>query len=63
MAMIKIRGPQGSWKGPYFTWRPVRDIHGQRHWLRKIYRRELNQYVWPPQGWEYGTLFDYLRDL
>jgi hypothetical protein len=45
-----------------FAWKPVKDIHGKRHWLKKIYRRELNQYVWPPQGWEYGNMFDVLRD-
>ena len=60
--MIKFRGPQGPWEGPIFVWKPVKDIHGKRHWLKKVYRRELNQYVWPPQGWEYGNMFDVLRD-
>lgn len=60
--MIKFRGPQGPWEGPIFVWKPVKDIHGKRHWLKKVYRRELNQYVWPPQGWEYGNMLDVLRD-
>jgi len=45
-----------------FVWKPVRDIHGKRHWLKKVYRREKNRMVWPQQGWEYGTIFDVLRD-
>jgi hypothetical protein len=60
--MIQFRGPGGPWKGPFFTWRPVRDIHGRRHWLRKVYRREKNRMVWPSQGYEYGTLFDVVKD-
>ena len=59
---MNFRGPQGPWKGPVFVWKPVKDIHGKRHWLKKVYRRECNQYVWPPQGWEYGNVFDVLRD-
>lgn len=59
--MMNFRGPQGPWE-PMFAWKPVKDIHGKRHWLKKIYRRELNQYVYPPQGWEYGNMFDVLRD-
>jgi hypothetical protein len=60
--MIKFRGPQGPWE-PVFVWKPVKDIHGKRHWLKKVYRRELNQYVWPPRGWEYGNVFDVLKDV
>ncbi len=60
-AGLTWRGPQGPWQS-MFAWLPVRDIHGHRHWLRKIYRRERNKYVMPFQGWEYGTIFDYLRD-
>jgi hypothetical protein len=59
--MIRFRGPQGPWE-PVFAWKPVKDIHGRRHWLKKIYRRELNQYVWPPKGWEYGTGADFIID-
>ena len=58
--MIKFRGPQGPWK-PYFTWRPRR-INGRWHWLTTIYRRELNEYVWPPQGYEFGTGADFIID-
>jgi hypothetical protein len=59
--MIKFRGPQGPWE-PVFAWRPIRDIHGRRLWLKRVFRREKNVYVWPPQGWEYGTTLDVLRD-
>ena len=55
------RGPQGPWL-PCFAWRPRRDIHRQWHWLSKIYRRERNRMVYPSQGWEYGTVFDVVRD-
>lgn len=58
--MIKFRGPEGPWK-PYFTWRPRR-INGQWHWLTTIYRRELNEYVWPPQGYEFGDDGDFIFD-
>jgi hypothetical protein len=54
-------GPQGPWE-PYFAWRPRQDIHGAWHWLGRIYRRERNRMVYPSQGWEYGTVFDVLRD-
>lgn len=59
--MIRFRGPGGPWE-PVFAWKPVRDIHGQRHWLRRIYRRERNRMVWPPQGYEFGTVFDVIKD-
>jgi hypothetical protein len=60
--MINFRGPQGPWE-PVFAWKPVRDIHGRRLWLKSIFRREKNRMVWPPQGWEYGTMLDVLRDI
>lgn len=59
---VKFRGPQGPWEGPMFAWKPVYDIHGQRHWLTRVYRREKNRMIWPQQGWEYGTVFDVLKD-
>ena len=59
--MIRYTGPQGPWE-LVFAWKPVRDIHGKRHWLRKIYRREKSRVIYPWQGWEYGTLFDVLKD-
>ena len=55
------RSLAGPWR-PYFAWRPHRDIHGQLHWLGRIYRRARNRMVYPPQGWEYGTAFDVIRD-
>lgn len=59
--MSHFRGPQGLWEST-FAWKPVKDIHGRRHWLSKVYRREKNKFVLPFQGWEYGTLFDVLKD-
>lgn len=56
---------QGSAAGPWqpeFAWRPRKDIHGQWHWLKQVYRRERNIVVYPHQGWEYGTAFDVIKD-
>ena len=60
--MMNFRGPQGPWEGPMFVWKPVKDIHGRWCWLHSVYRRERNRIVWPHQGWEYGTVFDVLKD-
>jgi hypothetical protein len=60
--MIRYKGPQGPWES-MFAWKPVRDIHGRRHWLKSMFRREKNRMVWPPQGYEYGTALDVLKDL
>lgn len=50
------------WK-PWFAWYPVR-VHGNRVWLKKIYRRSINTYVdmddW--SRYEYGTVFDVIKD-
>ena len=47
----------------WFAWRPVK-IHGRRVWLKTVYRRCINTYVdyddW--SRYEYGTLFDVLKD-
>lgn len=59
-AGLTWRGPQGPWQ-PEFAWKPKR-INGRWYWLTTVYRRERNKYVMPSQGWEYGTIFDYLRD-
>jgi hypothetical protein len=58
--MIKFKGPQGPWE-PYYTRKPLK-VNGRWYWFTTVYRRELNQYVWPPQGYEYGDQFDALRD-
>jgi hypothetical protein len=51
--------PWQSW----FAWRPVK-IHGQRKWLKTVYRRCINTYVdmddW--KRYEYGTIFDVIKD-
>lgn len=50
------------WK-PWFAWRPVK-IHGERVWLKTVYRRCINTYVdyddW--ERYEYGNIFDVLKD-
>ena len=53
---------KGSWQ-PWFAWRPV-TIHGRRVWLKKVYRRWINTYV-DMEDWtryEYGTIFDVIKD-
>jgi len=59
-AGVTWRGPEGPWQ-PKFAWKP-KHIDGRWYWLTTVYRRERNKYVMPFQGWEYGTIFDYLRD-
>jgi len=52
----------GPWQ-QWFAWRPVK-IKGERVWLETICRRKINTYVdyddWA--RYEYGTLFDVLRN-
>lgn len=62
MGINIFKGPQGPWE-PVFVWKPVKDIHGQWHWLKRIYRRERNVVVYPSQGYEYGNAFDLLKDI
>ena len=48
------------WK-KWFAWYPVR-VHGQRTWLKTVYRRKVTRYV-DTDSWsiyEYGTVFDLL---
>jgi hypothetical protein len=51
-----------AWK-PWWAWRPVK-VHSRWAWLRQVYRRRLNDYVdyddW--SRYEYGTIFDVLKD-
>ena len=52
----------GPWK-QWFAWYPVK-VHGQRVWLKTVCRRKTNVYV-DAEGWtryEYGTVFDLLKD-
>lgn len=53
---------RSPWK-QWFAWRPVK-IHGKRVWGKTVYRRCINTYVdfddW--SHYEYGTLFDLLKD-
>jgi hypothetical protein len=50
------------WK-PWFAWRPVK-VHGERVWLKTVYRRCINTYVdydnW--ERYEYGNIFDMLGE-
>lgn len=51
-----------EWK-PWFAWRPVQTISGDRVWWRQIYRQVGNSYV-DHDGWTwyfYGTEFDVLK--
>ena len=57
------QGVTGSSWEEWYAWHPVTDIHGERHWLKKIYRK----YNWAksteqPFGkeYDYGTIFDVL---
>ena len=49
---------------PWFAWRPVTTVGGDRVWCRKIYRKAHQHYdgvqVW--HTYEYGTEFDILRN-
>ena len=50
------------WK-KWFAWHPV-IVHGNRVWLKTVYRRKINTYV-DMDDWaryEYGTIFDVLTD-
>ena len=47
----------------WFAWHPVKDVNGRWHWLSKVYRR----YSWVKsdtfnKGYDYGTLFDVIKD-
>ena len=49
----------------WYAWYPVKDIHGQRHWLKKVYRK----YNWAKsteqpfgKNYDYGTIFDVLNN-
>jgi hypothetical protein len=57
---IYFSGPEGPWV-PMFAWKPVK-IKNRWYWLTKVFRREKNILVIPYQGYEYGDMFDVLRD-
>lgn len=57
---LNIRGPQGPWR-PVFAYKPVK-IKNKWYWLKTVYIREKNIVVLPHQGYEYGDVFDVLRD-
>lgn len=49
----------------WFAWKPVVDIHGERWWMKTVYRRlgkatYANVITGP--YYEYGTIFDVLKD-
>lgn len=56
------RPPKGDWE-QWFAWYPVK-VKGKRRWLTKVCRRvrmhreDVNIYA----GYEYGDLFDVLRE-
>ena len=52
----------GPWE-KWFAWYPVK-VHGQRTWMKIVYRRKIKTYV-DMEYWthyQYGTLFDLLTD-
>jgi hypothetical protein len=55
----RAHAPWRAW----FAWHPVR-VHGQWTWLKTVYRYCTNNYVdqedWP--RFQYGTIFDVVRD-
>ena len=57
LARKVVIGPWTKW----FAWYPVK-VHGQRTWLKTVYRRKVTRYV-DTDSWsiyEYGTAFDLL---
>lgn len=49
---------------PWFAWRPVTTISGQRIWFQPIYRRCINTYV-DYEDWnryEYADLIDVIAE-
>ena len=49
----------------WYAWRPVKDLHGQWHWRKEIYRMRGNTYVdYDEWSWyHYGTDFDVLKGV
>lgn len=58
--MILFQGPEGAWHR-VFAWWPVK-IYDRWYWLQDVFRREKNMFVFPHQGYEYGTAFDVIKD-
>lgn len=49
---------------PWFAWRPVQTVAGDRVWWRRVYRQVGNTYA-DQENWTwyyYGTEFDVLKD-
>lgn len=49
---------------PWFAWYPVKDLQGNWHWLKRIYRKVGNTYV-DQDDWTwyyYATIFHVLAD-
>ena len=48
----------------WFAWKPVK-VHGQRVWMRTIYRTRTLRFTEAAQGmaavWVYGDIFDVLK--
>ena len=54
-----------SWT-KHFAWLPVTDIHGERVWLKTVYRRSSKIRMSTKGltiGWEYGNIFDVLSSV
>ena len=55
----RLSGPEGPWQ-KVFAWKPVK-INKKWYWLKTVYIREKSRFVFPHQGYEYGTILDVLR--
>ena len=58
-------GPPGPWVR-WFAWYPVK-VHGKRKWLKNVFRREKyerygDHRIFEPPIYEYGTVFDAIKD-
>lgn len=45
----------------FYAWYPV-NVDGRLRWLETLYRRKAIYTIKGGQGYEYGTIFDMLRD-
>lgn len=55
------RHKHSQWR-KWWAWRPVKDIHGQWHWAKTVYRRDFSDVLTRYEKYEYGTLFDVLKE-
>ena len=57
-----LEGIVHPWKKS-FAWLPVTYFHSkEKAWLKTVYRRKVVYTIKGGSGYEYGTIFDMLRD-